>query len=137
MKDHVVLISKSNVPYKTREKQEYAFAISMTKKGFPAAVTYYSLLKVEYKDIFKNKHIKYFRILNPGLPAHESNKIQEVIDDVYLRNKYPWIQIQDKPFDVAESWVKSQFSANKIIKRDVRSARPSTKALAGIKFVRK
>jgi hypothetical protein len=113
LKGNVVLESSSDINFSVREKSEFDFAVQMTAEGYSSAVTYSSFIKIKYKDIFDNSYERYFRVLNPGLPAYESDKIKELVDNIYINQKYPIIRSNQKPFDHAKNWIIAEFTANK------------------------
>ncbi len=113
IKNNVVLISKSDIDFKLRQKSEFDFAEKMTTEGYPSAVHYTSFINIKYRDVFGKSYERYYSILSPGLPAYESEKIKELVDEIYIKQKYPIISQSEISFDYARDWIVGEYTTNK------------------------
>lgn len=105
----VILQSFSTKSHEVQAGQWLQFAVDMTNNGYPSAGGLSHFISLEYSDIFGKQYKRCYSLRNPGLPASENDSKCELVDILYLKENYKWLERNEDPYSFATSWVKSKF----------------------------
>lgn len=68
------------------EYKKYFLAVAGEVDANSSAADFYHTIRLSYFDVFRNKYVRYFRMLRPGMAAVRDDEIKDRFESVYRSN---------------------------------------------------